>query len=258
MSETDNLPQSAEETGELKPFLEHLEDLRWMIIKMLVALSVAMLLCFTFARQLLAIFLHPLGRVTPKPEQFLRTLEVTGGLTVAMKLSFFAGIVLASPFLLYFLAQFVLPALTQREKKMLRPAFLSGTGLFLLGVAMAYFVVLPAGLRFFLEYNEYLGIRSEWTVQSYISFVSWMMLGFGVCFETPMVVLALAKLGIVTPKFLRQKRAYVIVICFVVAAVITPTTDPFNQTLLALPMVLLYEISIWIAVWMQHREKQKS
>lgn len=237
-----------------KPFLDHLEDLRWMLIKMIAALAAAMFLSFVFARQLLAVIVWPLARVTDDPSPFLRTLEVTGGFTLAMKLSLYAGIVIACPFLLYFLAQFILPALTRQERGLLTPAFTAGTLLFLGGASLAYFAVIPAGLRFFIEYNKYLGIRSEWTIDNYVSFVSHMTLAFGVCFELPLVVLILAKLGIVTHAFLRQKRPYVIVLIFIVAALITPTTDMVNQCLLAIPMCLLYEACIWIAWWMERRK----
>lgn len=255
--EPDLLPpgDDAEQSSVLKPFLEHLEDLRWMIIKMIAALGIAMTLSFFFARELLTVIIWPLQRVTPDPSAFLYTLEVTGGFTLAMKLSLYAGLIVACPFLLYFLAEFILPALTPKEKDLLAPVFTAGVGLFLGGVALGYFVVIPAGLNFFLEYNKYLGVTSRWTIDNYVSFVSHMCLAFGICFELPLVVLVLAKLGIVTAEFLRQKRPYVIVIIFIVAAVITPTTDPLNQSLLAVPMCVLYEACIWIARWMERAKR---
>jgi sec-independent protein translocase protein TatC len=246
-------PQDAE----IKPFIEHLEDLRWMLIKMLAVLSVTVVLSFLCARPLLAVIKWPLERIGQDPETFLRTLQVVGGFNLAMQLALYAGIVLACPLLLYFLAQFILPGLTAREKRLLAPAFSAGIGLFLAGAALAYFVVIPAGLRFFIEYNKYLGIRSEWTIDNYVAFVSHMTLAFGLCFELPLVVLVLAKLGIVSHKFLREKRSYVIVLIFIGAAVITPTTDMLNQTLLALPMCLLYEACIWIAWWMERARAQR-
>lgn len=238
----------------IKPFFDHLEDLRWMLIKMIVTLAVTMFLSFFFARQLLAVIIWPLKRVAGDPERFLYSLEVTGGFTLAMLLALYAGLVLACPFLLYFLAQFVLPALTPKEKGMMGPVFAAGVGLFLSGVALAYFAVIPAGLKFFLDYNKYLGIRSQWVIENYVSFVSHMCLAFGICFELPLVVLALAKLGIVSAKFLREKRPYVIVLIFIIAAVITPTTDMVNQCLLAVPMCVLYEACIWIAWWMERKK----
>ena len=249
-------PEPQSEPSEfVKPFLEHLEDLRWMLIKMLVVLAITVVAAFAFAPQLLAVAIWPLERVAGDSGQFLYSLEVTGGFTLAMKLAFYAGVILACPFLLYFLAQFILPALTPREKGMLTPVFAGGVGLFLAGVALGYFVVIPAGLRFFLDFNKSLGIRSQWVVENYVSFVSHMCLAFGICFELPLVVLVLAKLGIVSAKFLREKRPYVIVLIFIVAAVITPTTDMVNQCLLAVPMCVLYEACIWIAWWMERRRR---
>jgi sec-independent protein translocase protein TatC len=248
--------QEEEPSGSvLKPFLDHLEDLRWMLIKMIAALGTAMFFSFFYARELLGVIILPLRRVTERPEEFLYTLEVTGGFTLAMKLAMYCGLVLSCPFLLYFLAQFILPALTPKEKSLMTPVFASGVGLFMAGVALGYFIVIPAGLRFFLDYNTYLGVSTRWTIDNYVSFVSHMCLAFGICFELPMVVLALAKLGIVTHEFLRQKRPYVIVLIFIVAAVITPTTDMVNQMLLAVPMCILYEACIWIAWWMERRRQ---
>jgi sec-independent protein translocase protein TatC len=257
------MPESSEPEllspgGETKSFLDHLEDLRWTLVKMIAALAVAMLVCFVFAPTLMRFFSQPLVQVTGDVTPFLRTQEVTGGFMLAIKLALYAGLVLASPFLLYFLAQFVLPALTSREKKLVTPVLVAGVGLFLTGVALAYFYVLPAALKFFMEYNAKLGIRSDWLIEKYISFVSQMMLAFGVCFELPLVVLALAKLGIVTHEFLRQKRPYAIVGIFVVAAFITPTPDMFTQCLLALPMCALYEACVWIAWAMEKRKPQSA
>ncbi len=224
-----------------------------MLIKMVAVVGVSVTLCFFFARQLLAVVIWPLKRVVGDPQQFLYTFEVTGGFTLAMKLAAYAGIVLACPFLLYFLADFLLPALTKRERSLVTPVMVVGVGLFLAGVALAYFGVIPAGLNFFIEYNNYLGIRSQWVIENYVAFVMHMSLAFGVCFELPLVVLALAKLGIVTAAFLRQKRPYAIVGIFIVAAVITPTTDMVNQCLLAVPMCVLYEACVWIAWWMERK-----
>jgi len=238
-------------SGETKSFLDHLEDLRWMLVKIASTLAIAMLACFIFAPALMKFFTHPLATVAGDVTPFLRTQEVTGGFMLAIKLALYAGLVISSPILLYFLTQFVLPALTQKEKRMVAPVLLAGVGLFLGGVALCYFGVLPAALRFFMEYNKTLTIRSDWLIENYISFVSQMMLAFGICFELPLVVLALAKIGIVTAEFLRQKRPYAIVLIFIVAAVITPTPDMLTQCLLAVPMCALYEACVWIAWWME-------
>jgi sec-independent protein translocase protein TatC len=246
-----------EASAAVKPFLEHLEDLRWMLIKMLATLGVATLACFVFAAQLLTVLIYPLQRATGDAEPFLRTLEVTGGFSVALKLALYAGIVICCPALLYFLAQFVLPALTSQEKRMLAPVLGFGVGLFLVGVAMAYLVVIPNALRFFIHYNRSLHIRSEWTIQNYVSFVTVISLAFGLAFELPLVIVALARLGLVTHKFLRQKRIYAIPLIFFIAAVITPP-DLMSQILLGVPMCLLYEACIWLAWSMERRKRPES
>ncbi len=245
------------ESAAHKTFWEHVEDFRWLVIKMSVTLGLSMILCFVFARDLLHLIMWPLDRVTAgNPQPFLlRTLAVTEGFTMSMKLAFFGGIILACPFLLWFLGSYLIPALNKRERKMLWPAFVASVILFLSGCALAYFAVIPAGLAFFFQYNDYLGLSSEWVIGSYVSFVSQMLLVFGVCFELPLVVLVLAKLELVTSRFLRDKRRVVIVLIFFASAIITPTTDVFTLCMLAIPMTLLYEACIWIAWWMERRGK---
>lgn len=248
-------PDNGPDAPLVQPFLTHLEELRWTLIKCIVAVGMAMMVCFVFAPHLLRLMIWPLQRVTGDASAYLRTLEVAGGFTLAMRMALYAGLVLASPLVLYFVGQFVLPALTRQERALLWPAFSAGAGMFLLGAAMAYFVVIPAGLRFFLHFNERLGIRSEWTIDNYVAFTTHMLLAFGLCFELPLIILVLAKLGIVTHEFLRQKRPQVLVVILVVAAFVTPTTDPFNMALLAAPMYLLYEACVWIA-WLLGRRRQ--
>jgi len=246
-------PDDSADGSLLQPFLAHLEDLRWTLIKSVGALATTMVVSFIFAPQLLRLITWPLQRITSDSSQYLRTLEVAGGFTLAMRLALYAGLILACPLILYFVGQFLLPALTRREKGMLWPAFAAGAGLFGAGAALAYFFVIPAGLRFFIEFNERLGIRSEWTIENYVGFVTHMILAFGLCFELPLVILVLAKLGIVTYEFLRQKRPHVVVLIMIVAAVVTPTTDPFNMAMLAVPMYLLFEACVWIVRWMERR-----
>ncbi len=244
-------PPPDPEPSLVQPFLAHLEELRWTLIKSVLVLAVAMVGSFIFAPQLLHIIIWPLSRVTEDSSQYLRTLEVAGGFTLAMRLALYAGLIIACPLILYFIGQFIIPALTSRERSLLWPAFTAGAGLFLVGAALAYFFVIPAGLRFFIDFNERLGIRSEWTIDNYVGFVAHMVLAFGLCFELPLVILILAKLGIVTHEFLRQKRPHVVVVIMIVAAFVTPTTDPFSMAMLAVPMYALYEACVWIVRWME-------
>ena len=246
------LPES--ETS--KPFLEHLEDLRWTIVKMAIALLVAMMLCLFFRSALVHIMQAPLHEVDPQVGA-LRALGITDSITISFHLAFYAGIVLSFPVLLYFLAEFVLPALTVVEKRFLLPAIFVSFGLFLLGVLVCYFWLLPKTILFFFRDTQSLGWAPTWTVQQYYSFVTRFTMGFGLAFELPVVVLALVRFGFVTYRFMARTRPYAIILMFVLAAVITPTPDILTLVAMALPMCLLYESCIWIA-WFMERKRAKA
>ena len=246
-----DLPES--ETS--KPFLEHLEDLRWTIVKIAITLGAAMIICFAFR--------HPLVRIMQAPLQdvgsqigTLKALGITDSIVISFHLAFYAGIVLSFPLLLYFLAEFVLPALTAVEKRFLFPAIGVSFALFLLGVMVCYFWLLPKTILFFFRDTESLGWAPTWTVQQYYSFVTRFTIGFGLAFELPVVVLALVRFGLVTYKFMARTRPYAVVLIFILATVITPTPDILTLVALALPMCLLYESCIWIA-WLMERRRLK-
>jgi sec-independent protein translocase protein TatC len=243
------LPES--ETS--KPFLEHLEDLRWMIVKMAITLVVAMIVCFAFRGTLVRVMQEPLHDVGAKVGA-LKALGITDSIVVSFHLAFYAGIAVSFPILLYFLAEFVLPALTAVEKRFLFPAILVSFGLFLLGVLVCYFWLLPKTILFFFRDTESLGWAPTWTVQQYYSFVTRFVIAFGLAFELPVVVLALVRFGLVTYKFMARTRPYAIVFIFVFAGIITPTPDVLTLIAMALPMCLLYESCIWIA-WAMERRK---
>ena len=207
-----------------KPFLEHLEDLRWTIVKMAIVLIVAMFLCFAFRQRLVLILQRPLSEVGGQIGA-LRALGITDSITISFHLAFYAGIVISFPLLLYFLAQFVLPALTAVEKRFLFPAIVVSFGLFLTGVASCYHWLLPKTILFFFHDTQSLGWTPMWTVQQYYSFVTRFVLGFGLAFELPVVVLALVKFGLVTYQFMARTRPYAIVLIFILATIITPTPD---------------------------------
>lgn len=245
------LPES--ETS--KPFLEHLEDLRWTIVKMAVTLSLAMILCFAFRTTLVRILQAPLRIVDPEIGT-LRALGITDSITISFHLAFYAGIVISFPLLLYFLAEFVLPALTILEKKFLFPAIAVSFGLFLLGVTVCYFWLLPKTILFFFRDTQSLGWTPTWTVQQYYSFVTRFTLGFGLAFELPVVVLTLVRFGLVTYAFMARTRPYAVVLIFILATIITPTPDILTLVAMATPMCLLYESCIWIAYIMERRQSR--
>jgi sec-independent protein translocase protein TatC len=243
------LPES--ETA--KPFLEHLEDLRWTIVKIAITLAVAMIGCFAFRGTLVRILQKPLQAVDPQVGA-LRALGITDSITISFHLAFYAGIVVSFPLLLYFLAEFVLPALTVVEKRFLFPAIAASFGLFLLGVSVCYFWLLPKTILFFFRDTQSLGWAPTWTVQQYYSFVTRFTIGFGLAFELPVVVLALVRFGLITYRFMARTRPYAVVLIFILATIITPTPDILTLIAMATPMCLLYESCIWIAWFMERRK----
>jgi sec-independent protein translocase protein TatC len=246
-----DLPES--ETS--KPFLEHLEDLRWTIVKIALTLGVAMIVCFTFRSSLVRILQAPLRDVGSQVGT-LKALGITDSIVISFHLAFYAGIVLSFPLLLYFLAEFVLPALTVVEKRFLFPAIGVSFALFLLGVSVCYFWLLPKTILFFFRDTESLGWAPTWTVQQYYSFVTRFTIGFGLAFELPVIVLALVRFGLITYKFMARTRPYAVVLIFILATIITPTPDILTLVAMALPMCLLYESCIWIA-WLMERRRLK-
>ena len=244
------------ETETSKPFLEHLEDLRWMVVKMALALVASMIICFAFRSQLVRVMQAPLHDVDPQIGA-LKALGITDSLVISFHIAFYAGIVISFPLLLYFLAGFVLPALTVVEKRFLFPAIVGSFGLFLFGVLIGYFWLLPKTILFFFRDTQSLGWAPTWTVQQYYSFVTKFILGFGLAFELPVVVLALVYFGLITYRFMARTRPYAVVLIFILAAIIAPTPDLLTLIAMALPMSLLYESCIWIA-WLMERRKSRS
>ncbi|MDP7106837.1 MAG: twin-arginine translocase subunit TatC, partial [Roseibacillus sp.] len=198
------------------------------------------------------------GNPNPKSDArgklvLMQALKPTEGFMLSIKLAFFAGIVISFPFLLFFLLQFVLPGMHQTERKALWPAMAIGFGLFLSGVFFSYYIVLPKVLEFFHDYSSDMMIENEWRIGYYISFATQFTLIFGLSFELPVLVMTLVKLGILNCEMMRRTRAYAILAIFVIAALITPTPDAFTLCLLAGPMVILYEICIWLAYFLERK-----
>ena len=244
------------ESETTKPFLEHLEDLRWTVVKMAITLVIAMIVCFAFRSILVRVTQAPLHEVSSQIGT-LKALGITDSLVISFHLAFYAGIILSFPLLLYFLAEFVLPALTAVEKRFLLPAIFASFALFLLGVFVCYFWLLPKTILFFFRDTKSLGWEPTWTVQQYYSFVTRFTLGFGLAFELPVVVLALVRFGLMTYKFMARTRPYAIVLIFILATIITPTPDILTLIAMGLPMCMLYESCIWIA-WFMERRRARS
>jgi sec-independent protein translocase protein TatC len=189
--------------------------------------------------------------------RMLSSLKPTETFMLSMKLALYAGIVVAFPLLLMFILQFVLPGLHESERKVMWPAMAVGFGLFIGGVLFAYFLVLPKALLFFYEWSGNLGVSNEWRIGEYITFATQFTLLFGLSFELPVVVMVFVKLGLLTYDTMSRTRTYAILAIYVAAALITPTPDIMTLNLMALPMLLLYEICIWLAWFDRKKAREK-
>jgi sec-independent protein translocase protein TatC len=187
----------------------------------------------------------------------MQSLNPTEGFMLSFKLAFFAGLVVSFPFVLYFLLQFILPGLHAKEQKALFPALAVGFALFLTGALFAYFVILPNVLDFFYNFSLEMGIENDWRIGYYISFATQFVLIFGLAFELPVVVMTLVKLGILSYEMMRTTRSYAILAIVVIAAIVTPTPDALTLGMLAGPMYLLYEICIWLAYFIDRKDRAR-
>ena len=240
---------------ETMTFLEHLDELRRRIIISLIAVLISFGICFAFAQQIFDFLMGPLRSALPPGGELIAT-AVPEIFLLYLKMSFFAGIFLASPVVLTQVWLFVAPGLYQREKKYAVPFIFFGTGFFLGGAAFAHYIVFPYAANFLTSYGGE-SIDVLLTVSQVFSFYSKFILGMGLVFEIPTLVLVLARIGLVTPRFLWSKFKYAVLLIFVLAAIITPTPDVVTQGLLALPMIGLYLFSIGVA-WLCVRETDES
>lgn len=187
-----------------------------------------------------------LDRLEKMPIELIN-LSPAGGFFVAFKVALYGGLILAAPFLLFFIAQFVFPALHQIERKYVYRAVFIGAGLFLAGISFCYFLLMPVALAASQMYSNWLGFGAlQWQAENYVSFVCGFLLGMGLGFELPVVLLTLVKIGILDYRRLRSMWRYMIVINLVLGAVLT-TPEVLTQVMMAVPLYLLYEISVWIA-----------
>jgi sec-independent protein translocase protein TatC len=313
--------------GPVKTFLEHLEDFRWVLVKVSVTLALAMLVCLIGANYVIAVVKWPLTRaavnhpgtnqivsvsfgtnhvanfqLTPEEKKSLNlgtnrfvavtvepltlgtnqvlgwrvnpdphaaeqaekmqielvNLSPAGGFFVAFQAALYGGMVLSAPLLLYFVASFVFPALKMHERKYVFRGMFIGLGLFLTGVSFCYFVLMPVALSASQMYSSWLGLgASQWRAEDYISFVCRFMLGMGLGFEMPVVILTLVKIGVLSYSTLSKARRYMIVINLILGALLT-TPEVVTQILMFVPLQLLYEITVWIAWYWDRQEKKRA
>jgi sec-independent protein translocase protein TatC len=328
--------QTDEEGGPVKSFLEHLEDLRWVLIKCCSAVGVAMLVCLLGGNYVIKVLKWPLDRapadlkwpvkggsgkqaagpqrvrvligtnqlsvltvttndplagllgtnhfvrlsLTPVIRGTNQSLEWTaqedvdallepalpvqirqygpaGAFIVATKVAFYGGLLIAAPFIFYFVAHFVFPALRLREKKYIYRGLVFASGLFITGVCFCYFVLLPWALTASVQYAQWLGFTADqWRAEDYVGFVCKFLIGMGLGFELPVVVLTLVKIGVLSYRTLAKGRPYVIIICAVLGAILT-TPEVITQILMAVPLYCLYEVCVWIAWYWERQDKKR-
>ena len=240
-----------EEGGPVKTFLEHLEDLRWVLIRCVVALLLGMVACLVGAKYIVEVLSWPL--INSGENVRIESLGPLGGFTISMKVALYGGVTLALPFILYFVGDFVMPALKRNEKKFFLRAFIVGGGLFALGMMLCYFVILKISLTGLSQYNKWLGLSGEmWRAEEYFHFVIMFMFGMGLSFEVPVLILTLVRVGIIPHETLVKSRAYLFVGNLVVCAFITP--DAVSTIFMVIPVQALMEVCIMIS---RHWERQK-
>ncbi len=235
-------PAEFRQAGPRLTFTGHLEELRRRLGISLAAFLVAVGVSFTQVERIIRWVAHPVERLVPRFAYF----SPTEPLLAYVKVALLSGFVLAMPVMLSQLWGFVRPGLARRERSYGAVFIWWGSFQFVAGVAFAYFLLLPASLQFLLGIGERY-LTPVISIERYLSFTTTLLFWCGVVFELPAVLYLLAKANVVTPEWLRQQRPYAILVLVIIAAVVTPTTDPVNLCLLAIPLVLLYELSIVIA-----------
>ncbi|MEW6409495.1 MAG: twin-arginine translocase subunit TatC [Nitrospirota bacterium] len=243
-------------SDERMPLTEHLSELRKRIITSIIAIGVGFLISFNYSEVILGWLKTPLTTKylisttypyifytnDPNPVELI-FLAPTEAFWMHLKISLIAGLFLALPVVFYQLWKFISPGLLSKEKHYALPFVIIGTTFFVIGALFCFFVVLPFAMKFLLTYKtEHL--KPMLSVGKYVDFCLKFILAFGLVFELPLVITFLSKLGLVTPQFLAKHRKYAVLASFIVAALLTPTPDVFNQTLMAVPLIILYEVGI--------------
>jgi sec-independent protein translocase protein TatC len=229
--------------------LEHLEELRSRILRSLIAIAVAFFACWAVAERLFAFLARPIYDYLPEGTR-LAFLGVTDPFILYVKVAALAAIFFASPIVLYQVYSFVAPGLYRREKRYALPFVLSGSLFFLAGGLFAYYVAFPFAVEFLLAMGE--DFDAVITIERYFGFLMTVILGLGLMFEMPILILLLAKMGVVTPRFLIRNFRWAVLIIFVIAAIITPTPDVVNLCIFAVPTIGLYLLGV-AAAWVVTR-----
>ncbi len=246
-------------------FLDHLEELRWSILRPLVIFLLAFVASMIFIVDVKDILLAPLyANYSHLTEEELKvvfpgltTYNVTGVFMAMLLIGIIIGLMVASPFIVYYMGRFLAPALTVREKKILIPGSFAVLALFITGCCFGYYILLPRTITAVIWFNQLLGFQLLWTTSNYFGFLTFTILGLGIAFQMPLAIVVLVSIGVVTPQQLRDYRRYIVLSIVVLAAILTPP-EPVTQLALAGPLWLLYEVAIIVSVFLKKKQDKKA
>ncbi|MBN2420340.1 MAG: twin-arginine translocase subunit TatC [Deltaproteobacteria bacterium] len=237
-----------------QPFMSHLEELRKRLINAFIAIGIGCCCAFYFSEDLFEILMKPLTKELPEGQTLIFT-GLTEMFFTYLKTALVAGILVASPVVFHQAWKFIAPGLYQNEKRYVIPFVISSTILFVGGALFGYFLVFPYGFQFFLGF-ETETIRAMPSVKEYFSLATRLLLAFGIVFELPVVMFFLSKMGVVTVPFLKKNRKYAILLSFIIAAILTPP-DPTTQCMMAVPLIVLFELGIFVARFARPEKKEE-
>lgn len=249
----DKLLEDVEEHKDEMSFLQHLEELRWRFVYSIIGVIIGTIITWVFIDFLVdSILLLPAKAADIK----LQNLRPFGQLFLFMQIAITGGIIISIPNIFYQLWKFIAPALRKNEKKYISLIVIFSTICFLIGIAFAYFIMIPITLKFAGQFGSQ-EIENNFAIAEYFSIIISIMLGAALVFELPMLSFLLSKLGILTPQIMRKFRKHSIIVILILAAILSPGTDPVAQILLAIPLTLLYEISIFVSkIFSKKRDSQ--
>ena len=236
------------------PLTSHLQELRKRLILSFIATGVGFVICYAFADSLFDLLAKPLMSMMPAGGTLIFT-SVAEAFFTYMKVGFIGGVILASPFILYQLWAFIVPGLYLHEKRYVVPFVLGGSLFFTLGVLFGYYVAIPVGFRFLLGFASDF-IKPMPSMKEYLTFTIKFLLAFGLVFEFPVVLVLLARIGVVDAKMMAKQRKYAILLVFILAAAVTPSPDLLTQVLTAIPLICLYELSILLSKIFGKKKKE--
>ena len=236
-------------------FIDHLGELRRRLLWSLLAVGILFIPAYYFSNELFEFLMKPIIENLPEGSSLIFTRPAEG-FTTYLKVSFFAALFLAVPFILYQAWRFIAPALYKEEKQIVIPFIFFGSLFFGLGAAFCYYIASPPAFNFLL--NEYSSeyVKAFPTISEALSFFMALIFGFGLVFEFPLIIFILARIGIVTSKWLREKRKYAVVVSAMIAAILTPTTDAISMMLMFVPIIIFYELGILVA-WLFGKKKKE-